>query len=565
MPPLQQQATVVTAYYPIRSKFPPQQYMEWANRFLQLTAPIVFFTEPHLIPTFQTIRSANIRYTPRPFTDLDVWRLYKDEWVRDHTNDHERTHHSPELYAVWASKAFLMEEAAAMNPFATDYFFWCDVGAFRDPAISPAILATFPDSVRLATNVGTSKILLTSVEGLGGQGDLTRSFDHTGGLKPLEAFRYVNRIVGGLWGGHRGAIPVWRSAYEQTLLRFFQAGAFAGKDQSAMLMAALAYPELVEIVEPTVGGDRWFFSQRLLSAEAAPWRRDVSYIAPLPPPTVTIEVTGGLGNQLFQCAAAYSYAKATGRRLVILPHKQAPTDTQRSTYWDSVLGRLGHCLTAPASYPPPMHLTYHHYEQGPTHWSPLPSQNIAHVPNIHLHGYFQSPRYHDPEILRLLRPSVKVLRAVEAMFGSLLEQRERVVVVHARRTDYLKSPAAITHHGPLPAAYYTEAIQRMLTKFQTSSTQPLFLFTSDDPTFWWTDVLPVCPPCDFQILMEDNDVLLFTLLQQFRHFILANSTFSWWAATLAERTETVIAPRNWFGPTGPQRWQELYDDSWITI
>ena len=52
--------TVVTAYYEIKSKFNKSQYLEWGKTFMKLQAPIVLFTEEHLIPELETLRE-NIR------------------------------------------------------------------------------------------------------------------------------------------------------------------------------------------------------------------------------------------------------------------------------------------------------------------------------------------------------------------------------------------------------------------------------------------------------------------------------------------------------------------------
>ena len=517
---------------------------------MQLSAPVICFTDPALIPVFQTLRSSPHHTTPspptlfvpRPFAELDVWKCYKPQWQGTHTLDPE-PHHTPELYAVWAAKAFCLEEAARLNPFGSDYFYWCDIGAFREPP-PPAVLATWPDAGLMRQHLGTNKILLTTVEPLRPTEDVTACFKH------------VNRIVGGLWGGHREAIGVWRSAYEQTLLRYFNEGRFAGKDQSIMLSAALEYPELVSIVEPPPHNrDRWFFAKQLLcTPPLSPWRNDTTYTRP-PRPFVAIQLTGGLGNQLFQVAVALITVRRTGRRLWLLPHTQAPTDTQRPTYWDTILARFRHCLTPPAN--PNSHPLLRISEpRGPTVWHPIT------VPDNHsvlLSGYFQSGRYFsDPADRELIR---SVFRPPVGAFKPPMGPKDRTVVVHARRGDYC---AAAEHHGPQPVTYYTAAMARM--RELMAPVKPLFLLTADDPAFWWEEVIPCLSAEDeFEILMEPNDVAAFTALQQFHHFIIANSTFSWWCAVMAQEAKHVIAPRQWFGPAGPREWDDIYEPSWEQV
>jgi hypothetical protein len=100
-----------------------------------------------------------------------------------------------------------------------------------------------------------------------------------------------------------------------------------------------------------------------------------------------------------------------------------------------------------------------------------------------------------------------------------------------------------------------------------SVSNPIFLLSSDDSNFW-IDLLETIPEFDsgnIYILNNENEINTLTLLRQFNYFIIANSTFSWWAAWLANDVKRVIAPSKWFGPTGPQNYKDIYIPSWELV
>ena len=60
-----------------------------------------------------------------------------------------------------------------------------------------------------------------------------------------------------------------------------------------------------------------------------------------------------------------------------------------------------------------------------------------------------------------------------------------------------------------------------------------------------------------------EDMILMSLCD---HNIIANSSFSWWAAWLGETSESIIiTPDPWFGPEGPKDVHDLIPSRWEKI
>jgi hypothetical protein len=66
---------------------------------------------------------------------------------------------------------------------------------------------------------------------------------------------------------------------------------------------------------------------------------------------------------------------------------------------------------------------------------------------------------------------------------------------------------------------------------------------------------------------SENDYEEFALLRKCDHYIIANSSFSWWGSWLSLKNpnKIVIAPKEWFGPDGPQDYYDIYTESMIKI
>jgi hypothetical protein len=165
-------------------------------------------------------------------------------------------------------------------------------------------------------------------------------------------------------------------------------------------------------------------------------------------------------------------------------------------------------------------------------------------------GYWQSEQYFKPyktEILKSFAPPAEIKDTIEKKYGHLLNHL--TVSMHIRRTDYLNSPNGF--HVVQPASYYEKAI-RLITGMYKKAKYKTLVFSDD---LDWCKKNLQLPDLHF---VENNTALTDLYLMSFcNHNIIANSSFSWWAAWLnINRTsvmskimkrKTVIAPAQWFG------------------
>ena len=256
-------------------------------------------------------------------------------------------------------------------------------------------------------------------------------------------------------------------------------------------------------------------------------------------PVVSVNIMGGLGNQLFQIAAAYSYARKNNAQLQLLHKKE---NGNRQLYWNTLLKNLKPFLVE--SLPP----LNQWCEDLPTMYKEIPPLTQE---GLYLNGYLQSSKYHlKEEIIQSFK--LNLSEELQDKYHYLLSNKEHVIVMHSRQTDYVTYSEM---HGPLTHKYYVDALEKMAE----SVAHPFIVLCGDDNEFWKN--MDIKYP---HIILEENDINTFALLQQFHYFIMSNSTFIWWCAYLAN-TKKVIVPAKWFGPGGPYPYEDIYEDEWIRM
>lgn len=176
------------------------------------------------------------------------------------------------------------------------------------------------------------------------------------------------------------------------------------------------------------------------------------------------------------------------------------------------------------------------------YWPEL--QSIA--PPYYLDGYWQSFRYFSSEASLIASDFTfrRELQGENACIGRMIDAHPESASIHVRRGDYVSHRSAAKHHGTCGVEYYREAMAYLRTR----SSQPMQYFVFSDDLNWAEDKLPLPPSTVFvqQNRGADSHFDL-QLMARCRHNILANSSFSWWAAWLnGHDRKTVIAPRRWF-------------------
>lgn len=262
--------TVVSCYYNIKSKYSSEKYVEWISNFLKLKIQLVLFTDENLVNLFKNLnKKTTIHFVIKPFYELTTWKLYSEQWKKHYEMDPEK-YHQPELYSIWAEKSFFVKEAVNLNPFGSDYFFWCDIGAFRDPVelkkfMCPIDISVFPDDSLLFSSVKQ----LTNSEKMpcSKNNNILGNFNHT-----------TQSLVGGLWGGKAKLCIEWNNIYHTTLKKYIQSDIFAGKDQLVMMSAILENPYIAKVITPTsfYEFDKWFFMEYVLFRKEK-YDIDISY------------------------------------------------------------------------------------------------------------------------------------------------------------------------------------------------------------------------------------------------------------------------------------------------
>lgn len=180
--------------------------------------------------------------------------------------------------------------------------------------------------------------------------------------------------------------------------------------------------------------------------------------------------------------------------------------------------------------------------------------------DLYLDGYWQSYKYfieHEDRIRALFR----FKETIRLQNKAILDQtsQAQTVALHVRRGDYVHDQKANKVHGTCSLDYYQQAIELMKEKIPN----PYFLIFSDDIS--WCKLSIRTGVSQYFVDHSNQNWEDMQLMSMCQHQIIANSSFSWWAAWLnINPDKIIIAPKKWLSnkniPT-----EDLLPQNWIKI
>ena len=243
---------------------------------------------------------------------------------------------------------------------------------------------------------------------------------------------------------------------------------------------------------------------------------------------------GGLGNILFQVAATFEFSKKLNVECSFPNLHEHLVFLQKENYCNSNLKDITHYKELFGSLKtiyPPSHIQkvafpFHYVEKQ------IPRECI-------IDGFFQSEKYFKNSRQEML---------------SLFKKNKTIdkVSVHVRRGDYLEKQR---HHNILSKEYYLKA-------FKVFPNQKILMFSDD---IEWCKKTFIGQEIEF--FKGKTDIEDLKMMSSCHSNIIANSSFSWWAAWLnTNQNKKVVCPSQWVGESlSHLNTSDIHCADWIKI
>ena len=275
---------------------------------------------------------------------------------------------------------------------------------------------------------------------------------------------------------------------------------------------------------------------------------------------IGIVVNNGIGNQLFKIFTTLSYYIDNCNNYMLYTTND---NGYRKYYWDTLFSNISHKVSDKIDITEKYTEPHFHYKQ-----IPILSNDTL------LDGYFQSNKYFEHNINKIRR----IIGIDEKINNVLTKYPEytvnKTISVHYRMGDYLNLHE---YHPVKKTKYYIDAFKTLISKGIDIYDYDILYFCEvndkervNEYNVQINNALKELTGKDLRYKkvsdnIQDWEQLL--IMTSAKHYIIGNSTFSWFGAYLSSAIDpTVCYPETWFGHNYDGTIaDDLFPDSWIKI
>jgi hypothetical protein len=299
---------------------------------------------------------------------------------------------------------------------------------------------------------------------------------------------------------------------------------------------------------------------------------------------ITVDLRGGLGNQMFQYAAGLSLAKRNKTDFLldtVFLNDRLPR--RNFTFRDFSLDiftlepRLTRLSRISRVFPVPgMWLALDLAVVGICNVLGI-RKKICEVSNfvlqpevlsthgdILLWGYWQNEKYFN-DIISEVRAAFTFKQPLSGAAADIAKEiaSGNSVSLHVRRGDYVAFKNVEGLMGKTDTSYYDRAVAYMAEYVKN----PHFFIFSDDIA-WCKENIKLSFPAIYIDRSSEGPKSAFhlQLMSLCKHNIIANSTFSWWGAWLNSNAEKiVVAPEQWYAGKDSASGKDIIPATWLRL
>lgn len=271
---------------------------------------------------------------------------------------------------------------------------------------------------------------------------------------------------------------------------------------------------------------------------------------------ISINLKGGLGNQLFQIFFVIAYGLRYEEKFVFEYSDFLNIGKKRPTYWNNFLVSL-------------KPFTINHFDKKVivkenfftySFVSKILKENLFFDGHFQSHKYFEDQYDNIKKLINLEEQKMIIKKKYLKYFNTLIS-------IHFRLGDYKHKQQ---YHPILDVKYYIQSLEYILSHSNKKNFTILYFCEKEDheevneKILKITNIFPNINMIKISYEIEDWEQML--IMSNCDYNIIANSTFSWWGAYFNENRDKIVCyPSIWFGSKMKYNTKDLFPSEWIKV